>query len=131
VECRGCGAMLAEDARFCPSCGRPAARTVRDPAGAVTPVPPVVAAAPATVVPMGGQPGVVIAGFVLAIIGLFVPVLGPIGLILSAVGYKQAKQIGASAALAVTGIILGAISMVVSTFIALTVLMAFTSNAGL
>ncbi len=56
-------------------------------------------------------PGIAIAGFVCSIVGLLpIPLLGLIGLILSAVGWAKARKVGAPIGLAVTGVIVGAIT---------------------
>ncbi len=62
-----------------------------------------------------GSPGIGVAGFVLVIVGLFVPLVGLVGLILSIVGYAQAKREGLSTGLSLAGIIIGAIATAVGT----------------
>jgi hypothetical protein len=66
-----------------------------------------------------GSPGIGVAGFVLVIVGLFVPLVGLVGLILSIFGYTQAKREGLSTGLSLAGIIIGAIATVIGLLILL------------
>jgi hypothetical protein len=61
-----------------------------------------------------GPPGVGIAGFVCVLVGLFVPFVGIVGLILSIVGYTQAKRENLPYGLALAGMIIGIIVTVLS-----------------
>jgi len=62
--------------------------------------------------PSAGAPGMAVAGFVCALLGLFVPFLGVLGLILSAVGWGDANRTGAPKGLAIAGVVLGVIAVV-------------------
>jgi hypothetical protein len=53
-----------------------------------------------------------IAGFVLAIAGLCVPFVGIVGLVLSVVGYRQAKREGLRRGLSLAGVVVGAVATV-------------------
>ena len=64
------------------------------------------------------------AGFVLVIVGLFVPFVAPVGLILSIVGYRQAKREGLSTVLSLAGLIVGAII----TFVTIIGIMIFVGS---
>lgn len=55
-----------------------------------------------------GSPRLGIAGFVLAIFGLLVPFVGPVGFVLSIVGYRRAKRAGCRTGLSLAGVVLGA-----------------------
>ena len=57
-----------------------------------------------------GPPGVGIAGFVMVLVGLFVPLVGLVGFILSWVGYAQAKREGRPQGLTLAGTIIGAVA---------------------
>lgn len=83
--------------------------------------------------------GLAIAGFVVALLGLlgsFIPVvniggivLAVVGLILSIVGLTKAKKVGAGKGMALTGIILGALAIVVGIAVNL-IFAAGVSNAA-
>ena len=111
--CPSCGESLVEGARFCGECGTPLAVTVRvreevasnDEDGAYGP-----AAAPSS-------PGEGVAGFVLVLIGLFVPLLGLIGLILSWVGYARARREGLATGLSLAGVIIGMVATVLGVIV--------------
>ena len=146
-QCQTCGANVAEGARFCASCGTEVAAE----AGATAPppvpddrpqaipssaptvvsvkgVPVQLAPGTTTVViqqqPSPGTPGAGVAGFVLVIVGLFVPFVAPVGLILSIVGYRQAKREGLSTVLSLAGLIVGAII----TFVTIIGIMIFVGS---
>jgi hypothetical protein len=53
-----------------------------------------------------------VAGFVLALLGLFVPFLGILGLIFAAVGWGEANRRGAPKGLAIAGVVMGIIAIV-------------------
>ena len=61
-----------------------------------------------------GAPGIGVAGFVCVIIGLFVPVIGIVGLVLSILGYRQAKREDRPHGLALAGMIIGIVATVAS-----------------
>lgn len=132
-QCQTCGADMAEEARFCADCGTAVATdadaTAPPPApddrtqAIPSPAPTVVSAqgVPVQVAPgtttvvvqqqaSPGSPGVGVAGFILVIVGLFVPLVGLVGLVLSIVGYRQAKREGLSTGLSLAGMIIGAIA---------------------
>lgn len=69
-----------------------------------------------------GSPGIGVAGFILVIVGLIVPFVGLVGLILSIVGYRQAKREGLSTGLSLAGTIIGAIATILGILILLFVL---------
>ncbi len=117
-HCQTCGNPLAEEARFCANCGAP----VPVPPGA-TPVVVQQAAAP-------GSPGIGVAGFVLALVGLFVPVVGGVGFIFSIVGYRQAKREGLSTGLSLAGIIIGAIATLIGIIIVVLFVGAFSFGSS-
>ena len=82
--------------------------------------------------PLGTRnPGIGIAGFVCSLVGLFIPGLGLIGLILSVIGYSQAKRHSMAKGLSITGIVLGAITMIVGIFVFLALLAAIGSASGM
>ena len=93
---------------------------------------------PATTVivqqPAPGSPGIGVAGFVLVLVGLFVPFLGLIGFIMSIVGYRQAKREGLNTGLSLAGVIIGAIATVIGIIVLLAILAAIattsTSSSG-
>ncbi len=138
-QCPSCGADLADEARFCSRCGAaivagPPTATAFDAQTQQTqavasdyspgqPTPVQVPAGATTVVVQQrtapGSPGIGVAGFVLVIVGLFVPLVGLVGLILSIFGYTQAKREGLSTGLSLAGIIIGAIATVIGLIILL------------
>jgi hypothetical protein len=69
-----------------------------------------------------GAPGIGIAGFVLVLVGLFVPLVGILGFILSWVGYAQAKREDRPSGLALAGTILGAVAILIGILILVFVL---------
>ena len=64
-----------------------------------------------------GPPGIGIAGFVCALFGVFVPFAGIVGLILSVVGYTQAKRESRPYGLALAGLIIGIIGTILTIFV--------------
>ncbi|MBN2204873.1 MAG: hypothetical protein JW767_07615 [Thermoleophilia bacterium] len=66
---------------------------------------------PVVVVRKESSPGIATAGFVLVLVGLFVPLVGLVGFILSILGYRQAKREGLPTGLGLAGIIIGAIAV--------------------
>ena len=64
-----------------------------------------------------GPPGVGIAGFVCALFGVIVPFAGIVGLILSIVGYRQARRESRPYGLALAGLIIGIIEAILTIFI--------------
>jgi hypothetical protein len=79
---------------------------------------------PARVVERASTPAIGIAGFVLSIVGASI-----IGLILSWVGYAQAKREGQSSGLCLAGIIIGGVGLA-ATIIVLIVILAAASAAS-
>ena len=69
--------------------------------------------------PGPGSPGLGIAGFVLAIAGLFVPFVGPVGLVLSIVGYRQAKREGLRTGLSLAGVVVGCVGAIATGWLVL------------
>ena len=69
--------------------------------------------------PTPGSPGVGIAGFVLVIVGLFVPFVRLVGLVLSIVGYRQAKREGLRTGLSLAGVVVGIVAIVTGLIILL------------
>jgi hypothetical protein len=61
-----------------------------------------------------GPPGIGVAGFVCVMVGLVVPFVGIVGLILSVLGYTQAKRESRPYGLALAGMIIGIIVTVLS-----------------
>jgi hypothetical protein len=59
-----------------------------------------------------GAPGIAVAGFVMVLVGLFIPIVGLIGFILSWVGLSQAKREGRPRGLALAGTIIGAVATI-------------------
>lgn len=62
---------------------------------------------------LGGQaraPNIGVAGFVLAVVGIFLPPLGVVGLVLAVLGYAQAKRSNLPSRLCLAGVILGTIA---------------------
>ena len=68
------------------------------------------------------MPGVGIAGFVLSLLGASL-----LGLILSWVGYAQAKREGRPTGLCVAGIVIGAVGLVATVIITIVIFSAATS----
>ena len=76
-----------------------------------------------------GPPGVGIAGFVMVLVGLFVPLVGLVGFILSWVGYAQAKREGRPQGLALAGTIIGAVATILGVlFIILIIAISASSS---
>jgi hypothetical protein len=59
-----------------------------------------------------GAPGIGVAGFICVLVGLLIPLAGIIGLVLSIVGYRQAKREDRPGALALAGMIIGIVATV-------------------
>ena len=123
-QCPSCGADLTDEARFCSRCGAPVA------AGPPTQAPPEAATVVVQQRTAPGSPGIGVAGFVLVIVGLFVPLVGLVGLILSIVGYAQAKREGLSTGLSLAGIIIGAIATAVGLIILLVLVGGIASSSS-
>ncbi len=64
-----------------------------------------------------GPPGIGIAGFVCGLFGVIVPFAGIVGLILSIVGYRQARRESRPYGLALAGLIIGIIEAILTIFI--------------
>ncbi len=128
-QCQTCGGELGQGARFCANCGAavltPGVQMPLAPGAATVVVQP--RAAP-------GSPGIGVAGFVLVIVGLFVPFVGLLGLILSIVGYRQAKREGLSTGLSIAGTIIGVVATIIGMLILLLLFAAIgtttTSTSG-
>ena len=58
-----------------------------------------------------------VAGFLLSLVGFGVPLLGVIGLVLSIIGYRQAKHHGMARGLSMAGIVLGILATAVLIFV--------------
>lgn len=132
-NCGWCGASLPPGGRFCPACGRAVAASEVPPpeagfAGAPPwPVgPPAGTYAPPLIRPaQPGVPGVGLAGFILAILGIATAgVTCLVGLPLSCAGYWQAKREGRPVGLCVAGIVMSAIGVVVVISIVILVIVA-------
>lgn len=83
--------------------------------------------------PVGASnPAIGIAGFVCALVGLVVPVLGLLGLTLSIVGYRQAKRLGMKKRLSIAGIVVGALStmLYLLVFVVVLALVSHTSSSS-
>ncbi len=70
------------------------------------------------------------AGFVLVLVGLFVPFVGLIGFIMSIVGYRQAKREGLNTGLSLAGTIIGAIATITGIIILVVILGAIASTSS-
>lgn len=129
--CGACGAQVAPEpapviVRFCPACGRPAGEeafclacgtpVVAETRAGTNPPPGVYAPAFAGLPADAGAPGIGIAGFVLSLCGVSL-----LGLILSWVGYSQAKREGRPTGLCVAGIVLGGVWIGISLIIFLSI----------
>ena len=117
--CAGCGSAAQARQSLCPSCGQKLADPSRHcsycgaaPAGAETAVeqgvPAGALAPPASL----GNPGIGIAGFVLSLLGVSL-----IGLILSWIGYREAKREGRPSGLSLAGIIIGAVGLAIGAIV--------------
>ena len=73
-----------------------------------------------------GAPGIGVAGFVCVIVGLFVPIVGIVGLILSIIGYSQAKRENRPQGLALAGMIIG----IVATVLGIIILIAIVASGA-
>jgi hypothetical protein len=60
----------------------------------------------------GRAPTVGVAGFVLAVTGLFLPPIGVVGLVLAALGLAEAKRSNLPSRLCLAGVIIGAIACI-------------------
>jgi hypothetical protein len=122
--CRQCGQPVEEDSRFCAACGSeqpgagPAVAATETPANPPPESPP-------GVPPKASAPGIAIAGFVLAIVGLLVPLLGLVGVVFSGIGYARARRQGQPRGLALAGIIIGAVATVVAVVVLILTVAAF------
>jgi zinc-ribbon domain len=106
VYCRSCGKPVDESQKFCRSCGtRTGAGDVssncNSPAGTSTAL---------GVQPAPAAPALGVVGFVLVIIGLFVPLLGLLGLVLSWTGLRRAKREGLPTGLSFAGTVIGSVA---------------------
>ena len=61
-----------------------------------------------------GAPGIGVAGFICVLVGFLVPLVGIVGLVLSILGYQQAKRENRPRGLALAGIIIGVVATIVS-----------------
>lgn len=76
-----------------------------------------------------GAPGIGVAGFVCVLVGLFVPLVGIVGLVLSIVGYRQAKREDRPSGLALAGMVIGFVATI-SGLILLAVAVPMFLNQG-
>jgi hypothetical protein len=107
---------------------------------AVAPPEPALVPPPAPATVHQGQPGLVIAGFVCALVGLLLtlsvlgaPVgvpLGIIGLVFSLVGLHQVKLTGRPLGLAISGVICGAVSLLVGLVLLVVFVVAVSSSSN-
>ena len=119
TQCRSCGAELVEGAKFCGECGEPTGMLSNCHARTQVVQPAYASAGGDYGQAQAVSPGVGVAGFVLVLIGLFVPILGLVGFIMSIIGYQQAKRDGLPTGLSLAGVIIGAIATVTGIIVAI------------
>jgi hypothetical protein len=117
--CSSCGQRLADPSQHCSYCGAApigvgSSAAQAAPGGAFAPYPAL------------GNPGIGVAGFVLSLLGFSL-----LGLILSWVGYRQAKREGRPSGLSLAGIIIGAawLAITVILIVLIVILGAAASSA--
>lgn len=84
---------------------------------------------PASALPQPqGAPGIGVAGFVCVLVGLFIPLVGIVGLVLSIIGYRQAKREDRPSGLAFAGMIVGIIATAIGLILLAAAIPMFSSQ---
>lgn len=141
INCQNCGAQIADDAKFCPQCGTPAAEAAQtaEPAAeqtANTKIPPNSVNTQTYSNTAGAQPNytaqnyntapnytyqpyqmqktnsLCIAGFIVSLVGIIPLISGIVGMILSIVGVKKADTSNEKGkGFGIAGIIIGVVNI--------------------